>query len=295
MRIKSTRHLLQDFFKNQQQFLQNQYPGINVNILVQKCFENFGNHYEDIIHFGDTISTYNLQCKIQSFLTHLETGKPIEYFFKEKFFYRSLFYVDENVLIPRNETEILVEKASQHINKYKNDIQHIAEVGVGSGCIFLSLLMESEDSLDVDAYDIDPKALKVCRYNKFLKSNQFDKDHRIKFFENDRLENIEVKYDFIISNPPYIKEVKDREGVHSQVHDSEPHVALYLPDKTYNQWFNDFFKQIYACLKDGAYFMMEGHEDHLEHLAQMLRDEGFSIVIIEQDYTQRDRFITAKK
>lgn len=214
-------------------------------------------------------------------------GKPIDYLNTQKSFYQSDFYVDQNVLIPRNETEILIEKAIELIksNKYKK----IIEIGSGSGALGLSIILEIQDSLDFVFTDIDSKALAVTKYNCFLKKNSI-KQHRVEFKLMDRLKGISVKYDLIVSNPPYIKEDRDRRGVHSSVHQYEPHIALYLKDDEYNQWFTDFFQQVYQCLNNGGSFLMEGHEDHLSQQLEVAKSIGFS-GYIQDDYTNRNRFL----
>jgi len=103
------------------------------------------------------------------------------------------------------------------------------------------------------------------------------------------------KFHVILSNPPYIKEENDREFVHNQVDSFEPHLALYLKDEIYDLWFVDLFKQVHHSLYEEGVFLMEGHEDHLENLAIICQNAGFSSVEVLQDYTNRNRFILAKK
>jgi release factor glutamine methyltransferase len=203
-----------------------------------------------------------------------------------------MFYVDERVLIPRDETEILVEKAIEIIKK--NKIKSICEIGIGSGAIFLSILEEFNETLEILATDIEDSALEVAIKNYQLKKYKISDKHQVKFQKNDRLHNIDQKFDLIISNPPYIKEQADLGGVHGQVHAYEPHTALYLKDDEYNQWFELFFKQVELCLNNGGYFLMEGHEDHLQE--QLSIAESFNLHgDIANDYTNSNRFLFLQK
>lgn len=148
-------------------------------------------------------------------------------------------------------------------------------------------------SLNFTFTDIDLSALAVTKYNYYL-YHYYLKHHAIKFKSQDRLLNEDQKYDLIVSNPPYIKAVDDMRGVHQQVHQYEPHIALYLNDSEYNQWFIDFFQQVYQCLNIGGNFLMEGHEDHLEEQLTIAQKIGFK-GHVQQDYTNRDRFLFLSK
>lgn len=203
-----------------------------------------------------------------------------------------MFYVDERVLIPRDETEILVEKAVEILKS--NKVHSLCEVGAGSGALLLSILMDAPRKLEVIATDIDKKALSIARYNHNIKSFKMPFRHSVNFEITDRLSGIDQKFDLIVSNPPYIKRQADYPGVHCQVKNYEPEVALFLPDEHYYQWFAEFFKQVNLCLNSGGYFLMEGHEDHLGSQLVQAAEHGLSGDILK-DYTHRDRFLILKK
>jgi release factor glutamine methyltransferase len=148
--------------------------------------------------------------------------------------------------------------------------------------------------LNFYATDIHSDALDIAKYNWFLKSFKHSQPHKVDFEIKDRLADVDCKFDFIISNPPYIKASADRAGVHGQVDQFEPHLALYLPDLEYDKWFQVFFKQVYSCLNISGHFLMEGHEDHLKSLKNLSENMGFTGEVI-QDYTHRDRFLLLTK
>lgn len=196
-------------------------------------------------------------------------------------FYGNRFYVNKKVLIPRPETELLVDLI---VREHQGNVKRVLDVGVGSGAILLSLLSHGVGEKGVGA-DISEDALKVARINA----------QRLRLtpelLMSDRLSNISGTFDLIVSNPPYIKATSHRSTVHSSVNSHEPHLALYLEDHEYDEWFEAFFVAVKMHLK-GSFFM-EGHELELSSQAQVLTKMGFSSVKTLKDFTGRDRFIQA--
>jgi release factor glutamine methyltransferase len=203
--------------------------------------------------------------------------------------------VTTDVLIPRSETEILVELAAQELKNYKNKKCRLIDIGTGSGAIILSLMTEEGATLEATASDISEKALNVARLNFFNQRYMIPAKHTLKFVKSDRLESVEGEFDLIVTNPPYIKKTADFDQVHHQVAIHEPHLALFLDDQSYDQWFQKFFESIYKKLSDTGVSLVEGHENHLEAQAVMARAIGFSKVDVIKDYTHRSRFLKLKK
>ena len=165
----------------------------------------------------------------------LEEGKPIQYVLGNVNFYGNKFYINENVLIPRFETEELVENTINYINKYFNHPVDIIDLGCGSGVIGLTL-EKKVSTKTVDLVDISPLALEVTTKNKdLLKSNA-------NIIESDFFTNISNKYDVIISNPPYISTNEEIEEI---VEKNEPHLALYAGEEGL-----DCYKKILENIKD---------------------------------------------
>lgn len=265
---------LSDFFLINQRVLQANYPGLTLAILERTCH--------------DHLLTHSLNNNLKS---KLLAGAPLAYLFKQQFFYDTFFYIDENVLIPRSESELLV---SELLSLIKSNMK-IAEVGVGSGALSLSLLKELKVNIDLTATDISVAALNVAKVNHFRLKQCFLRDQNLKFIETDRLDGVEGPFDIIFTNPPYIKEIGDADAVHEQVKAFEPAVALFLPDNEYDLWFTDFFKDVYNKLKAGGHFLMEGHERHLQKQTELLKQSGFSSVTLLPDLSGRDRFLKGIK
>ncbi|MEX1099118.1 MAG: HemK family protein methyltransferase, partial [Bacteriovoracaceae bacterium] len=142
-----------------------------------------------------------------SFFQNLLRGIPLQYLLREAHFFNSRFYVNEDVLIPRSETELLVEDALDLIRQKK--YQSVADIGTGSGCVALSLLTESNEDLRVFAVDIDQKALDVCAVNAFRLANKKPRGSSLELLLGDRVSPLATKVDLIATNPPYIDEDAD--------------------------------------------------------------------------------------
>jgi release factor glutamine methyltransferase len=293
--LKNLENYLRDFFNREKKELGHFYPGITLHRLKQDLTVIAGKLGLDE-DFDQDVYLESSSNPFTIFFEKLKKGVPLEYITGEAFFYRSSFKVTPDVLIPRSETEILVELAAQELQKnYKNKECRVIDIGTGSGAIILSLLSEEGPTIKAIASDISEKALAVARANYFDQRFLIPTKHSLKFQISDRLKDIEGSFDLILTNPPYIKKGEDFNQVHHQVSQYEPHLALFLSDLEYDQWFKDFFLSIYEKLADSGVSLMEGHEDHLEALASMARGIGFSEVLVIKDYTSRNRFLKLKK
>ncbi len=261
----------QNFFLNNKLTLEKNYPGINLNI-----FESFLSDVDEYV--------LSLEKKL------LE-GIPFAYILNESFFYKNSFYIDQDVLVPRFETEILVERSIDLVKErtYKT----ILDLGCGSGCIGLSIALDSRDLDQVDFSDISEIAIKCTRTNYNKLSYGLNKTLGTKFYLGDR--RIDSNYDLIVSNPPYIKRSIDRHLVHEKVNAFEPDLALYIDDDKYTYWFNELCLKAYEKLNPKGCLFLEGHEDHLKNLIEVFERNKFVDIEIIQDYTNRDRFIRGFK
>lgn len=209
----------------------------------------------------------------------IEEGKPLQYAMGKVNFYGNEFVVDENVLIPRFETEELVENTIKYIEKFFTKPVDIIDLGCGSGVIGLTL-EKKVSTKSVDLIDISEKALEVAHKNcAKLNSNA----HLLK---NDMLSNIEKKYDVIISNPPYIKTNEEIEEI---VKNNEPPLALYAGIDGMD-CYKKILSEITKNLKEKFIIAFEiGHtqkEDIIKLINQYLKDVTIEV---KKDLQQRDR------
>lgn len=213
-------------------------------------------------------------------------GEPIQYINgKENFFSRD-FIVNENVLIPRYETEELVENILYKIDDYFDDYSSIdlCDVGTGSGAIAITLALE-EPKLNVVATDISEEALEVA------KANASELDAQVTFYQGDMLEPLidrQQKFDIFVSNPPYIPQDQEIESV---VKDNEPHVALFGGnDGLY--FYRKIFTDVRHVLKDRALLAFEMGFDQRELMSQAVEqyfpDTPYEII---KDINGKDRML----
>lgn len=281
------------FLEENNQLLKENYPGISEKRICEDleifCSE-LGMSELGLLNHDDYL------IQLGPFYSKLLSGVPLAYIVGRSYFYNSYFNVSEDVLIPRFETEILVEKTLEEIKRYHkqgmNDLK-VSDIGTGSGAIILTVMQDSSLALDATAVDISEAALNVAKLNYKELSTTFKKNHNINFILGDRLININERQDIIVSNPPYIKERDDFDNVHENVNKHEPHLALYLKDSEYEQWFTELFSQVASKLNDGGVFIMEGHEHHLVWLSGLASSCGLSDVKVLKDFTGRDRFLKA--
>lgn len=279
----SIEQYLKNYYQKNVEVLQNHYPGLPFQRLLNEfCF--YANVRADEVFWQFH----------SDFFFKLETGIPLEYINHCAYFYRSEFYVDERVLIPRSETEILVEDAISFIKQKKLKSMTIAEVGVGSFALGLSIIIDSSIPIHFIGGDISTDALEVARLNLYKLANKIGPKHDIKLVYSDRMSEMNEKFDLIVTNPPYIREVQDRKGVHHQADQFEPHLALYLADDIFDSWYDAFFQDVSLKLNNGGAIFLEGHEDSLLQL-QKTAFKYFEKVQIKKDYSGRDRFLHAYK
>jgi release factor glutamine methyltransferase len=265
---------VKSFFETNQELLIQNYPGLTYSILEREL-----SHIE-----------FNLNIE-----NKLKEGVPLSYITNEKYAYQNTFYVDERVLIPRNETEILIDEAIKWLKQNKQATK-VIDVGVGTGVILLSILNEIQDrSLQAWAVDVSFDALEVFKINCERQKYARLSSHTVNLYQNNLLNHMNQTFDLIVSNPPYIKTEEDKATVHAQVLHYEPHKALFVLDAEYEAFFKTFFKQIELCLAEKGMALIEGHENHLEQLKEWASKLKFSKIEILKDYTQRDRFLKILK
>jgi len=226
----------------------------------------------------DYLKKYLEPSKLEEGIRRLENGEPVQYIVGNVDFYGYNFIVNKNVLIPRFETEELVDRTIKYIKKYLSDNLDIVDLGTGSGCIAITL--KKELNCNIDAVDISKDALEVAKLN--AKNNNVD----INFIEGDMLKPLSKKYDVIISNPPYISY---NEKIDEIVKNNEPHTALYADDDGL-YYYKEIIKNAANYLKEKAIIAFE--IGYLQ--GNILKEYAlnyFTNVIVEQDLSGKDRFL----
>lgn len=225
------------------------------------------------------LKNYLEPSELQEGLKRLENGEPVQYIVGNVDFYGLNFKVNNNVLIPRFETEELIEKTINYI-KNNFDKVDILDIGTGSGCIAITLNKKLNAS--VDAVDISDKALEVAKENN--KRNNTN----VNFIKSDILSNVTKKYDVIISNPPYIRY---DEEIMDIVKNNEPHIALYA-DNNGLYFYDEILKNCKNNLKEKNIIAFEIGEEQGEDIKNTaLKYFPDAIVEIKKDLQGRNRFV----
>lgn len=226
------------------------------------------------------LKKYLPKDKYEEGIRQYKEGKPLQYIVGTAPFYDLTLKVNKDVLIPRFETEYLVEKTINYAKKYFSNKINILDIGTGSGAIAISLKKHLDSN--VTASDISAKALEIA------KENAINNNAKITFIKSDIFENIKGKFDIIISNPPYIAYDEEIEDI---VKNNEPHIALYAKDnglyfykKIINQAKKYLNKKSILAFEIG---MTQGHS--LKEYASIYF-KG-SKIFVEKDLTERDRYL----
>jgi release factor glutamine methyltransferase len=213
-------------------------------------------------------------------------GKPIAYLTNKKFFWKYEFDIIENVLIPRPDTEIIIE---QVINVYKNKNKiNFLEIGVGSGCVLLSILKEKKNFL-ATGIDVSNYALKICKINAF----KLGVKNRVKLFKSDIDNFSNGKYDLIISNPPYIKKL-DLKYLDKDVKNFEPKLALDGGLDGTSE-IRKIINKSSELIKKNGKLILEIAFNQKEEVKQLLKNKGFYVNAVIKDLAKNDRCIISTK
>lgn len=221
---------------------------------------------------------------------------PMAYIFNEKEFMGFNFYVDENVLIPRPDTELIVEELIYHINKLtpKNKDLKVLDMCVGSGAIIISSakLINDKDNVSLYAVDISKEALSISKKNALNLNADNITFIQSDLFSSKNLDPLKGKLDIIVSNPPYIKE-DIIESLESDVKNFEPMIAL-SGGQSGMDFYNKIIEDSREFLKlDGILIFESGH-DQAEDIIFKMKECGFTDIYSKKDIQGFDRMVAGK-
>lgn len=234
--------------------------------------------------------------KYESALKALKNHEPIQYIIGQTEFYGLPFYVNENTLIPRPETEELVELIlsntntnSQLENVEGNNQFNILDIGTGTGCIAISLAKQLPNA-NVSAIDVSAKALEMA--NKNAELNQVN----INFIENDIIKicdsefDSSTKFDIIVSNPPYVRQL-EKQQMQDNVLNHEPHLALFVDDENPLIFYRAITQFATKNLKPNGELYFEINEYLGKEMMALLEAFGFKNIQLKQDLFGKDRMV----
>lgn len=275
---------------------------ISSPILIQQITHSISAHYEAsearaiafrCLDLGWNLSSMDIVLKKEVDLpadwslrmARLAAGEPLQYVMGKTYFRDHLFSVNSDTLIPRPETEELVDLVLRHAPKNAS----VLDVGTGSGCIPISLKLE-RPSLKVEAWDISIGALDVARQNALLLGTS------VEFKQQDIFTwpSSEGTWDVIVSNPPYVTEDEKKEMA-SHVLDYEPHLALFVPTDDALRYYDALADFAIARLTTGGYLCLEINQHFGTQTVELLFGKGFQEVKVLKDFKENDRMIVAQK
>jgi release factor glutamine methyltransferase len=259
-------------------------------VITDWVFESIANvKKEDFIKHPEQEISKATSEQLNKALVQVLEHKPIQYILGEGWFYNMKLKVNENVLIPRPETEELVEWIVTTATHQAPAVS-ILDIGTGSGCISIALKKHLH-AATITAIDISKGALDVANENALTQ-----KAH-VQFLEFNFLDESKWKelppFDMIVSNPPYIP-IKEKEGLDKNVTNYEPHTALFVPDNEpllFYKKIADFGKE---HLNYNGKIFVEVHVDYAEQTVTVFKERNYNYVDLKKDMYGRDRMIMAR-
>jgi len=258
-------------------------PQLDSEILLSNSIKRDKKHI--ILNPKEVLNSEQLG-KFKSLIERRKKGEPIAYLINKKEFWKDEFFVNKDVLIPRPDSELIIEQVLK-INSKDNQLQ-ILDIGTGSGCILLSILKERSNFYGT-GIDISKKSINVSKFN----AKQLNLTNRVKFFHSsvDNFNN--GKYDVIVSNPPYIEQLSLK-YLEKDVVNFEPKLAL-------SGGFDGFSKirkvinKTNNLIKKNGKFILEIGFNQKNKTIKILKEEGFYVNKAIKDYGNNDRCIISTK
>ena len=238
-----------------------------------------------ILNETDQISQFLIK-KFFNSVNRRKIGEPISYIVKSKYFWNNCFYVNKDVLIPRPDTEHIVEEVLKLVRV--NSRKSVLDIGTGSGCILLSILKERK-LLTGYGIDISKKSINVCKIN----AKRLEINNRAKFYVSDIDKFFLGKYDIVVSNPPYIDTSKIK-YLEKDVSKFEPRLALDGGVDGFSEITKVVGKTKDLIKKNGLFILEIGFKQK-EKVIEILNKKGFYIKKIIKDYAGKDRCIISYK
>jgi len=277
-KIKDIRLFLKDSLTAQ--YPESELRGFN-NWILEYLFDY--SSMDAIMHAENDLSDKDIM-NVERIISLLKEEKPIQQIVGYAWFYEHKFMVNQHVLIPRPETEELVD----WILKDKPESKSILDIGTGSGCIPITLALNS--NVQVSSVDISDLALVQA------KENAINLNASINFIQADILADESIDkldtYDIIVSNPPYVLE-SDKELMANNVLVNEPHLALFVPNEEALKFYIAIADLATKKLNKNGLLYFEIHEDKGQETLDMLSRKGFSNLVLRKDLQGKDRMVKA--
>ncbi len=255
-------------------------------ILIQ---ERLGLDAAEIILSHSQKLTEPLFTSLTNDLTRLTNGEPIQYVTGKTLFYQLPFFLNNKVLIPRPETEELVQWIIDYAKSSSDKPLKVLDIGTGSGCISISLKKNIPNS-QLTAMDISEAALGLAQKNAIINKTI------INFIQLDVLNTHKLpeKYHIIVSNPPYVSE-REKKQMHTNVLNHEPDIALFVKNSNPLVFYDKIGDLAWKYLHPNGVLFFEINQYLSQETKILLKNKGFSAIVIKKDFLGNDRLIRAVK
>ena len=263
--------------------LNNHNPQLDAKILLRHILDINNEKFE--LKKNDEISFVDLDNYFKLISRRLN-GEPIAYIIGKQSFWNDDFKVTKDTLIPRPETELIIENIIKYFPK-KNTKLRFADLGTGSGCIIISLLQEYTNATGV-GIDISEQAIKIATANKKLLSKPERLDFTINDFSNFSLN----EFDIIVANPPYVN-IEDN-NLDRNVYEHEPHLALFAKKNGLSAY-EIIINNAVTIKSNNLYLFLEIGINQANSVSKLLKNNNFKVISIENDLANIPRCIIAKK
>jgi len=258
-------------------------PQLDSEILLSNSIKRDKKHI--ILNPKELLNEEQLN-KFNSLIERRKKGEPIAYLINKKEFWKDEFFVNRDVLIPRPDTELIIEQILKIYSKSKQ--LQVLDIGTGSGCILLSTLKERPNFYGT-GIDISKKSINVSKFN----AKQLNLINRVKFY-NSSVDNFKIgKYDLIVSNPPYI-ELFNLKYLEKDVVNFEPKLALSGGLDGFSK-IRKVINKARTLIKKNGKFILEIGFNQKNKVKKILKEEGFYVNKSIKDYGNNDRCIVSTK
>jgi release factor glutamine methyltransferase len=256
--------------------------------IVELVFRNLLNisRIELYQRFDSNLSN-SQQFRLEEIVIELENFRPLQYILGETEFYGLIFKVGPGILIPRAETEELIEWIVN--DSKKNSSLRVLDIGTGSGCIAVSLAKNLTTPV-IDAIDVSEEALKYARKNAAINNCT------VNFSQQDIFSFEKISpdtYDIIVSNPPYVPE-SDKNIIQPNILEYEPQLALFVPDSDPLLFYRRILNVVLLAGKPGCKVYFEIHENFGKEIHELFESQGFEDIALRKDIHGKDRMVAGK-
>lgn len=245
----------------------------------------FNFKYKDFL-LGKTLEQWQI-TKIEKVIEErVTTKRPIQQILGQSFFYGRRFFVDNSTLIPRPETELLVSEVIALSTEFEKPV--ILDIGTGTGCISITLILEN-NNITAHCVDVSSSAIEIAKKNALFHNILTNID----FIKSNLFENVNQKYDIIVSNPPYIP-IKEKDNLQIEVKDYDPALALFAYDDLGIEFYKNIIENSKNYLKNSGYLAFELGINQACYVKKLFVENNYKDIKIIKDYNSIERIIIAK-